>query len=175
MKTTTNWKRTTNWWAGKIILPAHSNGVSRDIQGPPGQSLLSRYLPQAGSQAPRVTFSLELCKPLPLMQSISGFGQKGGALQPAHSELSGLAPLSGTIQAAQQLRPQLQHLISEARMARVDRMSHCERKQRSRSNWVCQTRTLTKILEEISASLMMWLFYTLIPCLLIGKYELEYS
>lgn len=31
------------------------------------------------------------------------------------------------------------------------------------------------VLEEILTSLIMWFFYALIPCLLIGKNELEYS
>lgn len=148
------WKRIAIWWEGKIILLAHHQwglyGSSSEL-----------------------SFLWSSPRPLPLMQYM-GLDRKEGAAQPAPSELSGLAP-PRTIQASQQFRPQLQHLHSEARMAEMDRMLHSGKKRCSRSSWVGQIQTPSTVLEEILASLIMWFFYTLIPCLLIGKYELGYS
>lgn len=137
-----------------------------------------RYLSKADScrfsSFSELSFLWSSPRPLPLLQYM-GLDRKEGAAQPAPSELSGLAPLPRTIQTSQQLRPLLQHLHSEARMAETDRMLHSGRKECSRSCWVRQIQTPSMVLEEILTSLIMWLFCALIPCLLIGKYELEYK
>ena len=52
---------------------------------------------------PELSFLWNSPRPHPLMQHL-GLGRKEGAAQPASPELSGLAPLSRTIQALQRLR-----------------------------------------------------------------------